>query len=127
MPERNPCLKSGCPGFCCQDIDIEITKSERTRVFPTAIHVDSMKELAQIKKDNLQGLYYTEYSRKGLEGGDFYVIVINGPCPNRLSDGSCLKHDEREYAARNFAIGCSDCNVIRKENGFSPIFIEPVE
>lgn len=125
--ERNPCKASGCPGWCCENIDIEVTKCERTRLFKKAKHVDTLRKLADIKSSQTPGVFYSEYSRKGLENGDFYIVVINGPCPNRLIDGGCSKHSEREYAARNFAIGCSDCNAIRKEHGLAPIFIEPVE
>lgn len=125
--ERNLCVESGCPGYCCQDIVIEFTKCERTRMFPKANYVHSIKELSDIKYAKIPGVFYTEYSREGLEGGDFYIVAINGPCPNRLPDGSCSNHVEREYAARRFKIGCKDCNEIRKEHGLAPIFIEPVE
>lgn len=125
--ERNRCTDSGCLGYCCQNIDIEITKSERTRLFPKAREVGSISELANINTAKTPGVFYTKYSRDGLKNGDFYIISINGPCPNRLPNGSCSKHEEREYAARNFSIGCSDCNAIRAEHSLHPIFVEPVE
>ena len=121
------CTDSGCYGFCCENIDIEVTKWERSRIFPRAVHVDSITELADIKDSKIPGVFYTEYAREGLEGGDFYVVSLNGPCPNRLSKGGCSKHEEREHAARNFPIGCSDCNAIRAEHNLPPIFTEPVE
>lgn len=124
--ERNPCVASGCPGYCCENIDIEVTRCERSRLFPKAKHVGSISELAELKKSQESGIFYTEYEREGLRG-DFYIVTLNGPCPNRLNDGSCAKHEERGYAARNFRIGCPDCNAIRKEHGLAPIFIEPVE
>lgn len=124
--ERNMCANSGCPGYCCENIDIEVTKCEISRLFPKAKHVDNISELADIKNDKTPGVFYTEYSRKGLEG-DFYVVAINGPCPNRDSDGNCTKHEERSYAARNFQIGCHDCNEIRKEHNLGPLYFEPVE
>ncbi len=125
--ERNRCTDSGCYGYCCENIDIEVTGCERTRLFPKAKHVDSIKELADIKYSKIPGVFYTEYSREGLEGGDFYVVSLNGPCPNRLPDGDCSRHEEREYAARHFSIGSTDCNTIRSEHHIPPIFIEPVE
>jgi hypothetical protein len=127
MPERNICVDTGCQGYCCQDIDVIITKSERTRLFPQAIKKDSIQELADLKKKNIQGLFYIDYSSPELEGGDFFLLSINGPCPNRLPKGSCSKHEEREYAARNFRIGCGDCNEIRKEHGLDEIFFEQPE
>jgi hypothetical protein len=121
MSERNLCTDSECPGFCCRDIDIEVTKWERSRLFPKAVRVESISALAKVKSSGKPGVFYTEYSRKGLEGGDFYVVSINGICPNRLPNGNCAKHGEREYAAKNFVIGSTDCNEIRKEHGLSPI------
>lgn len=124
--ERNICTESGCLGYCCENIDIEVTRCKRSRLFPKAKHVENVKELADIKKAKTPGVFYTEYERENLKG-DFYIVSVNGVCPNRLSDGSCSKHDERGYAARNFRIGCDDCNAIRREHGLSPIFTDPVE
>lgn len=124
--ERNPCTDSGCLGYCCEDIDIEVSGCERTRLFSKAKHVGSIHDLAKIKRDKTPGVFYTEYERPGLEG-DFYAVSLNGPCPNRLPDGSCSRHDERTYAARSYQIGCDDCNAIRREHGLAPIFTEPVE
>lgn len=124
--ERNHCTLSGCMGYCCENIDIEVTRYERSRLFQKAKHVDTLSELVDIKKAQTPGIFYTEYEREGLEG-DFYIVSINGPCLNRLPNGSCAKHEEREYAARNFNIGCPDCNEIRYEHDLAPIFIEPVE
>lgn len=118
--ERNPCIDSGCFGYCCENMDIELTHSERTRLFPKAKHVPSIAELAEIKKSQTPGVFYTEYETEELKG-DFYIAVINGPCPNRLPDGNCSKHSERSYAARNFQIGCEDCDAIRCEHGLPPI------
>lgn len=125
--ERNLCLESGCRGFCCEDIFIEITKAEKTRLFPKVKEVSSKEELIKIKKSDNPGIFCLPYTREELEGGDFFLIAINGPCPNRLPNGGCSKHEEREYAARNFAIGCEDCNEIRCEHSLGPIFFEPVE
>lgn len=125
--ERNLCVNSGCLGYCCENIDIEITGCERTRLFPKAKHVETEAKLAKIKRAGTPGVFYTEYSREGLKGGNFYVIVLNGPCPNRLSNGACSRHSEREHAAKNFTLGCSDCNAIRKEHKLAPVFVEPVE
>lgn len=125
--ERNPCVASGCSGYCCEDIYLDVTGCERTRLFKKAKHVETVNELINIKKSGNPGIFYTENSNEKLGDGDFYLLAINGPCPNRLADGSCAKHEERGYAARNFRIGCSDCNAIRGEHGLAPIFIEPVE
>ena len=125
--ERNRCTDSGCSGYCCENIDIEVTKWERTRIFPKAKHADSIRELADIKDSKIPGVFYTEYTREGLEGEGFCIVSLNGPCPNRLPKGGCSKHEEREYAARNFSVGCPDCNAIRAEHHLPPIFIEPVE
>lgn len=127
MPERNPCIASGCHGLCCQNIDLELTRFERTRIFPKAIKVNTIRELAEVKRSNIQGVFYTSYRKKHLGESGFVIASINGPCPNRDLDGGCLKHEEREHAARNFKIGCNDCNAIRKENALAPIYIEPVE
>lgn len=124
--ERNLCRDSGCPGYCCENIDIEVTRCERSRLFPKATHVGSINELAEIKEAKTPGVFYTEYEREGLKG-DFYIVSLNGVCPNRLADGSCSKHEERGYAARNFRIGSDDCNAIRREHGLTPIYNEPVE
>lgn len=101
-------------------MDIELTRSERTRLFPKAKHVPSIAELAEIKKSQTPGVFYTEYETEELKG-DFYIAVINGPCPNRLPDGNCSKHSERSYAARNFQMGCEDCDAIRCEHSLAPI------
>lgn len=118
--ERNLCLESGCKGYCCENIDIEVTGCERTRLFPKAKAVSSIKQLVEIKKSGVSGVFYTKYEREGLEG-DFYIVCINGPCPNRLEDGSCAKHSERSYAARNFKIGSRECNEIRLSHGLPTI------
>jgi len=125
--ERNLCRDSGCLGFCCQDINLEVTKFERKRVFSTAIKVDTFKILDEIKGLKIPGVYYTRCRRKRLGDSGFELITIVGSCPNKAKDGSCQKHAEREHAARNFDIGSEICNAIRKEHGLSPIFIEPVE
>ena len=125
--ERNKCLESGCPGYCCENIDIIITKSEQTRLFKKAKEVASIGELAKIKEDEVLGAFYTKYASKELGNGDFFVIALNGPCPNRTTNGECSMHEERSYPARNFKIGSPDCNEIRKEHGLPPIFVEPVE
>ena len=126
MDERNRCLESGCKGYCCQDIDLEITEPERKELFPEARKVFSVKELAELKRTD-KGLFYTDYQRSGLEGPDFRILAINGPCPNRVKDGNCSIHKNREHAAINFEFGSDDCNAIRKEHGLGPIYLEPVE
>lgn len=126
--ERNPCVASGCLGLCCQDIYLEITGPERREIFPTAQKVDSINQLITLKKGPEKGLFYVDdYGRPGFEDPDFCLLAINGPCPNRSPDGDCVKHDNREHVAKNFKIGCADCNAIRKKNGLAPIYIEPVE
>lgn len=127
MKERNLCAASGCPGYCCQNIDLEMTKLERKRIFPNAIRVDTMEELAEKKNQKEPGVFYTRYRRKHLGDSGFVVTAINGACPNKEEDGNCIKHEERSHAARNFKIGCHDCNEIRKEHGLGPLFFEPVE
>jgi hypothetical protein len=126
MSERNRCIESGCKGYCCQDIDLEITRAEVKELFPTAVRVFSIKELAKLKQTR-KGLFYTNYQRPGLEGPDFMILSINGPCPNRVSNGGCLIHTNREHAAKSFLFGSDDCNAIRKEHGLGPVFLEPVE
>ena len=126
MGERNRCLESGCKGYCCQDIDLEITEPERKELFPEAQKVPSIKKLAELKRSEM-GLFYADYERPGLEGPDFRILAINGPCPNRAKDGNCTRHNIREHAAKNFKFGSDDCNAIRKDHGLGPIFLEPVE
>ena len=127
MTERNRCIDSGCRGFCCQNIDLEIRNDERKQIFPSAVRVDTLDALGWVKRQKVSGVFYTRYRKARLRSGKYSVIAINGPCPNRNKDGSCLKHDEREAAARNFNIGSADCNAIRQENGLAPIYFEPVE
>lgn len=43
--KENLCVQSGCPGFCCQDTDIEVTKFERRKLFPNAVRLNTLKEL----------------------------------------------------------------------------------
>lgn len=127
MGERNRCLESGCRGFCCQDIDLELTKAERKELFPKAKRVFSIKELAKLKLNRNKGLFYTDYEKPGFEGLSFQLLSINGPCPNRTKEGNCNIHDIREHAAKNFKFGSDDCNAIRKDHGLGPIYLEPVE
>jgi hypothetical protein len=127
MLEKNPCTASGCPGLCCQNIDLEIRNDERKRVFPGAVHVETLDALGWVKGQKVNGVFYTRYRKARLKSGEYSVIAINGPCPNRTSEGGCAKHGEREAAARNFKIGSFECNEIRKENGLPPIYLEPVE
>ena len=127
MYERNRCLESGCKGYCCQDIDLEITKAEVKELFPSAVRVFSIKELAKLKQIHKKGLYYTDYQRPGLEGPNFRILSINGPCPNRAKDGNCSIHKNREHAAENFKFGSDDCNDIRKEHGLGPVYLDLVE
>lgn len=128
MLERNPCKDFDCPGLCCQNIYLEITGPERREIFPTAQKVNSINELITLKKGKEKGMFYVDdYERPGLEGPDFCLLAINGPCSNRAPDGGCNKHTNREHVARNFTFGSYDCNKIRKENGLAPVSIEPVE
>ena len=125
--EINLCVETGCAGLCCQDIDLEITENERTRLFKGAKEVATIGELARLK-DKGDGLYFTrDYKKEGFDEGELLLLSINGPCPNRADDGSCTVHAEREHAARNFKIGSKDCNEIRRENGLHDIFFEEVE
>ena len=127
MLERNPCVASGCPGLCCQNIDLEIRNDERKRIFPGAVHIDTLDALGWVKEQKVNGVFYTRYRKARLKSGKYSVIAINGPCPNREPNGNCSVHKDREAAAWNFQIGSSECNEIRKEHGLAPIFIEPVE
>lgn len=113
MPERNPCIASGCPGLCCQDRDLELTKFERSRLFPHAVRVNTMRELAELKNGKIPGVFYTRYRKKHLGESGFVVAILVGPCPNRAPDGSCIKHEEREHAARNWKFGSDECNAVR--------------
>lgn len=126
MSERNICIETGCLGYCCEDIDIQVTNYERRRLFPKAQRVDTLRELVNKKKEG-QGVFYARWRRKPLNKAGFNIVAICGSCPNRFSDRSCKEHGEREYAARNFNIGCQDCNDIRQEHGLAPVFFEPVE
>lgn len=126
MSERNRCLESGCPGYCCQDIELEATIFERRRVFPMARRVETLKETAEAKGKK-PGVLFSRLRRKHLGKEGIVIVSINGSCPNRQPDGNCLMHKEREYAARNFAFGGSDCNTIRAEHGLAPVFVDPVE
>jgi hypothetical protein len=126
MAERNRCFESGCPGFCCQDIDLEATKFERRRVFPKAQRVQTLREIEEAKGKN-PGVFFSRIRRKHLGNSGFVIVSINGGCPNRRQDGTCIEHDEREHAARNFVFGNFDCNAIRAEHDLPPVFVEPVE
>lgn len=114
MSERNRCIESGCKGFCCQDIDLKITKAEIKELFPKAVRVSSVEELGRIKRTRIGLFYMGNYERPGLEGPNFCLMAINGFCPNRAKEGNCNIHDIREHAAR-------------KEHGLGPIYLEPVE
>lgn len=127
MSERNPCKASGCPGLCCQNIALELTRFERSRIFPNAIRVNTIQELRKLKNNKVSGVFYTRYRRVNLRSSGFVIIQLNGSCPNKSTDGKCLIHEERSHAARNFQIGCKECNSIRKEHGLGPILIEAVK
>lgn len=123
--KENICLESGCPGLCCCDTDIQVTKFERRRLWPDAIKQNSLKELR--RGPLIEG--YAFYARLRLRelGPEAEEVGWKGKCPNLLPDGSCKFYEEREYAARNFKIGSKECNQVRCENGLPPIFFEPVE
>jgi hypothetical protein len=127
MPERNRCIASGCAGLCCQNIDLEIKNSERRKVFPDAVRINSLGALGWVKRQKVPGVFYARYRKARLKNDEYSVIAINGPCPNRAPNGSCSVHQDREAAAKNFEIGSAECNAIRIENGLGPIFIEVVE
>ena len=126
MPERNRCVESGCPGYCCQDIDLEATVFERRRVFSTAQRVGTLGEIAEAKGKK-PGVLFSRLRRKHLGDRGFVIVSINSNCPNRQPDGNCSKHEERTHAARNFILGSDECNAIRQEHGLAPVFTEPVE
>jgi len=126
MTERNFCTESGCPGLCCQNMYLELTKFERTRLFPHAVRVNTIKELLELRNGNIPGVFYTRFRRSYLRQSGFIIASLIGPCPNRAPDGSCTKHEEREHAARNFIIGCTDCNEIRASHGLAPIGVKMV-
>lgn len=123
---ENICLKSGCPGFCCQDTDMRVTRSELRRLWPGVVHLDTLKEL---RSGHLEkGFPYCARLRiKELGECGFYEVGWVGNCPNQLPDGSCKKYSEREYAARNFKFGSEECNKVRRSYGLPPVFVEPTE
>ena len=123
---KNLCIESGCKGYCCHDTCIEVTDSERTRLFPDAIPLQTLDEL---KHGNLmrETAYFVRYRRSRLGRTGFKMVGWIGKCPNLTSDGNCKKHSEREYAARNFKFGSRECNSVRTEYGLPPVFVEPVE
>lgn len=127
MKEKNPCIISGCLGNCCKDIYFELTVFERRRIFPDAKRLDSLKELSQIPKEN-KGVYYTSVRRKKFSCSGMVETLIIGKCPHLRDNGNCDIYKERSHAARNFQIGSSLCNDIRKSNNLPVIFPkEPVE
>lgn len=106
MLERNPCIASGCLGYCCQDIDQEISASALKEIFPTAQKVSSIKKLAELEFSEEPGLFYIDnYESDELKGPDYCLLAINGPCPNRDEKGNCSVHEHGEPAAINFKIG----------------------
>lgn len=124
--KENTCLQSGCPGLCCQDTDIEVTKFERRRLFPNAVKLGTLKELRS--SSLVKGFaFYVPLKRKELGNSGFNEVGWEGPCPSQDENGNCTKHDEREYAARRFSFGSKECNEVRITHGLPPIFIEPVE
>lgn len=127
MKEKNPCLFSGCKGYCCCDVPLEATVGERKRLFPYASRLTSLKELKNVPTD-VPNVYYVRYRRKHLGNSGFVLVVIVGKCPHLDDEGNCLVHNERSHAARNFQIGNEFCNEIRTEHSL-PIMIpkEPVE
>ena len=65
-----------------------------------------------------EGVYFLRnYKTKELDRGNFVLITLKGKCPHLKDDGNCNVHSERTHAARNFKIGCEDCNEIRKKHG----------
>lgn len=122
----NKCLESNCPGLCCRDTDIQVTESEIRRLWPNAIHVNTLKELRSGQLE--PGFpYCTRLRTKELGNRGFYEVGWVGNCPNQLPDGSCKHHAEREHAARNFIYGSKECNKVRVSYGLPPVFVEPVE
>ena len=127
MKEYNPCRMSGCLGNCCKNIFLELTISERKKIFPQAKRVNSLKELNQIPREN-HGIYYTYVKRKKINYSGMVEALIVGDCPHLEQNGDCNIHEERSDAAKNEKIGSELCNKIRKSYNL-PIMIqkEPVE
>ncbi|MCX6705695.1 MAG: hypothetical protein NTV24_01140, partial [Candidatus Woesebacteria bacterium] len=71
------------------------------------------------------GVYYQYDGRDPVLG--MVIARIAGPCPNRLENGNCRIHKNREHAAENFKFGSDECNDIRKGHGLGPVYLEPVE
>jgi hypothetical protein len=121
---ENICLKSGCPGLCCRDTDIQVTKYELKRLWPNVIYLDTLKELRSGQLE--EGIPYCARLRtKKLGDSGFFEVGWMGNCPNLLPDGTCKHYEEREHAARNFKFGSIDCNNVRVSYGLPPV--EPVE
>jgi hypothetical protein len=124
--EKNRCVESGCPGYCCKDTDIEVSKFERRRLFPGAVKVDSLKELRSGCLEKRR-VYYTRLRRKDLGNTGFQEVGWVGACPNQDENGGCKRYQEREHAARRFKFASQDCNKVRREYGLPPIFVEVVK
>lgn len=120
MKEKNPCIASGCLGYCCKNIFLELTTFERRRLFPKALKIDSLKNLKHVSRDT-QGVYYTPVRRKKFNCNGMVETLIVDNCPHLKKDGNCNVHKERSHAARNFKIGSQLCNEIRKNHGLPKI------
>ena len=127
MKEKNPCLISGCHGYCCKNIVLEMTDHEIKRLFPNAIKVNSLKESNEKPKD-IPNIYFRSIRRKKFSCNGINEVTIIGNCPHLDKKGNCNEHAERSHAARNFIIGSKLCNEIRQMHNL-PIMIpkEPVE
>lgn len=127
MKENNPCIVSDCLGNCCKNLYIELTITERKKIFPNAIKVGTMRELKKVPID-YPDVYYTPVRRKKFQKERMVEAHIVGRCPNLKFDGNCQIYEDRSYAARNIKIGSKFCNEIRVDYGL-PIMIpkEPVE
>lgn len=117
----NPCAQSGCKGYCCYDINIEVTISERRRLWPNASRVNTVKKV-EYAPGFTDWVYYTRVRKIHLtlpnkKHNGFVLVGIVGKCPNLDAEtGACLMHQEREHAARNYKIGDEDCTQIRRKH-----------
>jgi hypothetical protein len=117
--ERNPCHDLGCHGVCCQNVEGQYAASETwfLKSFPEAVRVNSMEELEEKKNPTETGVYY--HIRHPNAG--WVDFLINGSCPNRDGNGSCVIHQERYYpnACKNVIPGspeCHRCQAVQRVN-----------
>lgn len=120
--EVNACLSSGCPGFCCRDMVMEMAEPvlERFRPPETPLVWLSPNSFSQMVKDGPDGTIDFDEQAPVIyatrNGGPLLQVQFDGACPNLSPDFGCRIYADRPGCCDNLDFMEAECLEIRNNH-----------